>query len=513
MNLKLLLTKCISLLYRQSQLDVKDSISRDLILTTLDKIPIPETGIGSNIDKTILIDLRNTVIDMCNNPPDSEYEKDILLQHIRIVVGHDDRLYEAILQGIDKEIPENKLKKIVVEHRETIGDFFRDSKINEILDKASNMFKNNRSKIKDVGTFIQDLKLQLEPLQKMNNGKDKAIISEIFLGDTHSVNAAFKRAKAFNDTNGLIKTGWVRLNHVLEGGFRRGECVLISGLAHRNKTGFTLSLFKQFAIYNKPYMIDIRKKPLLVRISFEDETDSNMRYLYTNLKYNKERKFVTIDNETSEYLSGYVTNELQINGYHLLVMKVNGDEWEYRKLFNFIIHLESLGYEVHMVMEDYMNKMSKTGCDCLGGTGSDTKDLLQKHRNFFNPRKILYITPHQYGPEAKALIRSVPEYNFLREAAGKGYYENCKSLDQIADVDLSIHTFSYINGHNKDYYLNVGLNKHRDFVMPDEDERFFYYKYPKNKMPIPDDLLIGDSSLKKLISSSASVTEITKTEI
>ena len=57
---------------------------------------------------------------------------------------------------------------------------------------------------------------------------------------------------------------------MLQGGFRRGQFSMIAALQHKYKTGFTLSILSQIAMYTKPYMKDSFKKPLLLRISFED---------------------------------------------------------------------------------------------------------------------------------------------------------------------------------------------------------------------------------------------------
>jgi hypothetical protein len=58
---------------------------------------------------------------------------------------------------------------------------------------------------------------------------------------------------------------------MIQGGFRPGETAVIGALQHKYKTGFTLSIFAQIALFNEPKTEDKTKKPLLLRISFEDE--------------------------------------------------------------------------------------------------------------------------------------------------------------------------------------------------------------------------------------------------
>ena len=94
---------------------------------------------------------------------------------------------------------------------------------------------------------------------------------------------------------------------MLRGGFRRGEQIVIGALQHNYKTGYSLSLFKQIAIYNVPYMIVKTKKPLLVRISFEDDLALNIEFLYRSLRENETGEPIPDNLDISiEEMSAYI---------------------------------------------------------------------------------------------------------------------------------------------------------------------------------------------------------------
>jgi hypothetical protein len=98
---------------------------------------------------------------------------------------------------------------------------------------------------------------------------------------------------------------------MLQGGFREGDFCVIGALQHRYKTGFSLSLFKHLALYNTPSMRDQNKKPLLLRISFEDDITLNLQFLYQSLKENETGQKTILTNVTEEEMSSYVKERLQ----------------------------------------------------------------------------------------------------------------------------------------------------------------------------------------------------------
>lgn len=482
---KELLAKCVSLLYRESLLESKSENSSDLVRTVLENIKPSDVSLGISSDRDVLTALKSTILEMCDYPLDHVYEVSDLLQQLRINTGNDDKFFEALKQGIVEEMSESGLKRSIVNIRKSINNHFKEQTLLEVMTKYSSMLKYNRDKIPNINQFITEVVGQLEPLQMSNSSKDPALIGEIDLGDDDGLHKLFHDIKTNTNGGAVYKTGWGDLDDMLQGGFRPGlSC--IPALQHKYKTGFSLSIFKGIALCNKPQTTPENKKPLLLRISFEDNLEDNLQFLYQSLKYDETRQPVKIDNQglTVEEISAYIKDRLQVNGFHIKMLRVDPTQWSYKSICNKIIELEAQGYNIEVLMLDYLGLVPTTGCLAMAGVGSDLRDMFRRIRNFVLPKKITCITPHQLSTEAKQLTRNgVPEDKFVCEVSEKGYYAGSKQLDQELDLEVYIHIFKF----NKEWYLSVQRGKHRIPTIVADMYKYFILKFPTNGMPIPMD--------------------------
>lgn len=471
MDNKLLLVKSVTLLYRESLIPGKNENSADIVRNVLENIKLADIDISINKDRDILYALKQTALEMCENTPDHEYELGELMQRLKMNCFDDEKLYENFLQSIEPEMNETSLKRTVVNIRKSVQNHFREEKVNEILSKAAYAFRHQRDKIKNVHTWISELSAQLEPFQVAALTKDPAIVANVDIGDENSTEEVFSTIKSNSSGEGVLKTGLTGLNELLQGGFRRGEAWVIGALQHNFKTGLSLTLFKQIALYNKPVMLDPKKKPLLLRISFEDEIDKNIQWLYQSLVENETGQKCITDAISSKEMAIYIKEKLQVNGYHVKMMRVDPTQWTYMHLCNYITELESLGYEIHLCMLDYLAMLPTTGCS-IGPMGSDLRDMWRRMRNFCSTRKIALISPHQLSTEAKQLIRE-GRSNFVQDIANKGYYDKCKTIDQEVDGELYVH----IEKLNKRSWLTVQRGKHRIPTLIDDAKKFLVYPF------------------------------------
>ena len=112
---------------------------------------------------------------------------------------------------------------------------------------------------------------------------------------------------------------------------------------------------------------------------------------------------------------------------------------------------------------------------------------------------ITFITPTQVSTEGKNLIRAgMPEGDFVKEIAEKGYFAGCKQLDQEVDLELYIHLVKQ----HKETYLTVQRGKHRVPTILSDEEKYFVLKFPKG-MPIPEDITEPDRVPMRKIPSRA----------
>jgi len=492
MNDKLLLTRCINLLYKESLLENHNDNSKELVKSVLNKIKTTDISVGVKSESDIIDSLKKFITELCVMDME-DYNKDDILQSLKIILSDDERTYTVIEQMLNEDPSVGGLKRSIISTRKRLTDYFKELKLVEILNNASYKMKFKRDKIEDTKDFISELIASLEPLQVSTASKDPAILNDIDLSDDKALVEAFEGVKDENNGNKVYKTGWSALNRMLQGGIRPG-LTTIGALQHKYKTGFSLTLFKQLALYNKPLTKDPTKKPLLLRISFEDDLNLNLQFLYQSLKYDETREYVDVRNTDTETMAKYVKDRLQVNNFYIKLLRVNPDEWTYRSICNAVIEYEAMGYNVEVLMLDYLSKIPTIGCSNTGVTGSDMCDLFNKMRNFCSARDIACITPHQLSTEAKQLIRNgMPEDQFVKQVAGLGYYQHTRSLDQIIDCELFIHVFK----HQKESYLTVQRGKHRIPTIANDKDLYFILKFPK-KMPIPDDREGEDQSIPSL---------------
>jgi hypothetical protein len=283
-----------------------------------------------------------------------------------------------------------------------------------------------------------------------------------------------------------------------QGGFRRGEFVLINALPHNFKSGLTQELTMQFPMYNIPKLDDETKKPLIVYISFEDDSTVYTEFMYKYL-YNEEfGKNPDLSVITADEIAEYIKKRVSINGYHVKMLRVNPSMWTYKDIINKILEYEAHGYEVHACLVDYLAKLPTTGCDRSGPSGTDVRDMFNRIRNFMGSKRILFITPHQLSTDAKNLIRNgVPEANFVKEIANKGYTELSKQLDQVVDLELYIH----IARINKKPHLTIQRGKHRIPSILDEDLFYMTLPFPYKAPIMPDIDRDGNSTTNELVTN------------
>ena len=481
------LVKCITLLYREREIGITNDGggSKDLVLNTLARIEESDKLSGIMDNARLLDSLRKIVSDMCDESNDELYDSTSLLQSIKIITKGNDNVYEAVEKGITTQMSQSSIKRMIVNTRRSLTNYFREQELGELLKKSNYLFNHKRSELPSTNEFISSLITQLESLELQKSSKDKAITSEIDIGDKTSLDTIFREIKDGMSEESIMVTGWKKLNRMLQGGFRRGEFIVVPALQHKYKTGFTLSMFCQIALFNKPYMINNAKKPLIVRISFEDDITNNIQFVYMYLKGNEDRNYDPKNDDVStEEMSSYIKEKLSVNGYQIKMLRVNPTDWTYRHITNTLLSLEAEGYEIHLLMLDYLSMVPTTGCNTSGPTGTDMRDMFRRIRNFCGPKKITVVTPHQISPQGKQLLRSgIPNESFVKEVSEKGYYSGSSQLDQEVDLEIYIH-LAYVK---KRWYLTVQRGKHRLPTNVNEKYKYFLLPFDRRELPIQHD--------------------------
>jgi len=386
MNEKHLLVNCITLLFSCSQLDEDNENFRSLAREVLSDIKLPEVDSATNTTAKVTGSLRQTGLWMATEGVRYKHEANELLQRLRLDTLGDNELYSAIERGIIADQEPLYYKERCLKIVQQLNEYNRERNFSELVRKSAYKLSFERDKIENIRHFAAELYSSIEPYQaNAETNVDPAIVSSLDSNDLDSITTQFDVIEKMESGESILRTGWQGVNRMLRGGFRRGDEVVIGALQHNYKTGFSLSIFRQMLTYNKPYMLDPTKKPMMLRISFEDSLDMNVDYLYRSIKQNEYGSASGwVMEEDKDARAAYVKTSMESNGYEFRMMRVDPSQWGYRDICNEILRLEALGYEVHAVMLDYLAQVPTIGCT-EGPTGTDIRDMYRRMRNFTNP--------------------------------------------------------------------------------------------------------------------------------
>lgn len=502
MNNKLLLITGITLLYRESQLPGAHENSAGLIREIVQNIKLPEVSVGVDHEREILSNLKTTALTLCETPLDHQYELSEILQRLKVDTMDEEVIYDALCDGIMAEMTEKQLKRTCLNLKRTLSNWFQEEKVKEIVNKAAYTMKFKRNSITDMKKFVAQLASELEPYQVDLIHKDPAIISSVDMSKLDEVAGVFNDVQDAMSGLSVLHTGWQGMNRMLDGGFRRGEEWVFGALQHNYKTGVSLSIFMDMALYNVPVMKDPSKQPAMVRISAEDPLTQNFQFMFQRLKGiealesgqplpTKEELDVLLAQYTPDQMAMYVKEKLAVNGYVTHFIHINPSMWTYRDICNKIIELEAEGYEIHAAQVDYLLKIPTTGCDGKAA-GEDIRNMYERIANFMKARNILFHTPHQLSTDAKMLIRE-GRLGFVQSLVGRGYYAGCKQLDQVVDGELFMH-IEKVNGKS---YLTIQRGKHRKVGITPEEYLFMVLEFHPVFGLLPD-IRVADSTRKKV---------------
>ncbi len=493
MEPKLLLVKAITLVYRESQYKEKleDSLI-GVVKEIMHAVKIPEHYLDGGSAKETLSGLKATLQWMITRPVEFKFDKVEILQRLRVDCSEDDSLYEAVSDGIVADLNQDELQRTVNNHRNDLRDYINHQKVSEILKQAS-IKANFQTQTIDWKHFVKDIVAELAPYQNTEAySVHPAMVTEFDFANLDKVESQLQQAVDELSPEGALRCGLQGVNRMLGplGRFRRGEFVLIGGLQHKFKSGFLNTIMRGIAMHNVPTLRDPTKKPMILHISFENKGSDNVLWLYKSIMEAETGIYVDENKIDPVKASVYVKEKMESTGFHLYMCQMDPTMMTYRDIYTKIEELESQGYEIVVMFLDYLNKVSKKGCE-PGPFGYEIRDLVRKVRNFTMKKGITTFNAHQLSTEAKDLYRQNIK-DFLKEIAGKGYYDGCKGLDQEPDLEIHVH-IEEVNG---EFYLTLQRGKHRGLHRTPLEDQSICYKFEKIGT-ILDDVNGRDMSIKK----------------
>ncbi len=496
MDHKLVLVDLITLVYREAEYEGAGVDNTSLVRSIADKIKVSESVSEVTSGRDSIVALRATVFWMLEQGTATAFNRDDLLQRIRVNVADESYLVDALENSTMPLATQDEVIDAIQRAETKLRVELNKEQVKEIIKQAYMDTHFNDNSI-DWPNLPGKIATKMEPFAESMSGRQvhDEMVSEIDLGNLNSVADALGKARSTNSSEGVMRLGWQGFNAMLGqvGGLRRGDEVCFGALQHNFKSGLLLHIPRQIAMYNTPYMLDKTKKPLILHISLENAAEDNMMILYKWLKENETfEDFDTRDPDIDlQEAASYVHEKLTVNGYHFKFLRFDPSSFTFAKLCTLLRDYER-EYEIHLCSIDYLNMMSKEGC--MGGTDSALiRDLFRRVRNYTNPRGITLLTAHQLSSDAKQLVRNGCE-NFVKEVANKGYWADSKQIDQELDLEIIINLERPGDGST---FLTAHRGKHRmPFITPEKD-LYTVYKFAEVGA-IPDDINGESAALKKV---------------
>lgn len=496
MDTKLLLIRIITILFMESLIFKKgNASSRTLATEALKHVKLQEASVIADFSKDPISKLRDIIIWMLDQSQEHVFDRADLLQRLRLATEGEDYTYDAVRGPIETESTNEEIMRVIKTNREEINVFINKAIVTGIVKNAWTQAAFKPEQV-DWNAYAKNLINELEPFKSIGEADRSTCLESIDLTNPASLEAAFKDGLKTINPEGIIRFGWQGFNKMFgqQGGGRRGEMVVVGALQHNFKSGTTLELLKHAALYNKPFMMNEGKKPLLLRYSFENPAIVDIMHIFKSLMEAETNQL--IDETMIDPIAAaiYVNEKLSATGYKVVIEHHDPTNVTVAKLFDMIESWENKGYEIHMLNLDYLAMISTKGCK-QGATGQDIRDLFRRVRNFIESKQIFCVTPHQLSVDAKKRTRDGGiEADFVREIANKGYWDSCSTIDQEVDMEIYQHLVK-INGET---YITWMRGKHRKAGTPTPFEDYYcVYKFGKVAF-IPDDIMGISQSRKKV---------------
>ena len=484
MNETNILINIISLLTKEAFLKGEVGFSSEFCASILDSIESKKKFVIVGGETDTVQSLKAIATTLLTIDYERGMDIEIILQDIKLVLKDDEYTLQIALDSIIFINDEDKIKTKINNLKNSLQTYFTDTRLSKLLSKASFDFNKKRGMITSLKNFSESLIAEISEIASSDSKVDSAITSEVDFDKEEELDELVKKSKEDNNFGGKYKTGWQGLDEMTSGGIRGGEFCTFMALQHKYKTGVTLSVFMQLMMNNTPVLLDPKRKPLFVWVSMEDDSTLAIKFMYEYLKNCLDEPADDYETKSTSEITKFILNELTKTGFSIKILRVNPTDWSFTGLFGKMLQYEKDGYEIQTVGLDYLSLIPTTGCNNTGPMGTDLRDLFRRTRNFFSVRKTRVLTPHQASAASKQLIRNgVPDLDFVKEVAGKGYYSGSTQLDQEIDLEFYVH-LANVGGKT---YLTIQRGKHRG--APIIEDKYKYMILPfNNNLPIPSDV-------------------------
>ncbi len=342
----------------------------------------------------------------------------------------------------------------------------------------------------DVDLTETILKLQKD-LDKIGSNKSDpfaSVAGRVDFSNLESVVECFDEAKESVSLDGVLRTGLKGLNDMWGiGGYIRGGSYNYGALTHNYKSGMLLDHCRWLPVYNEPRLRDANKKPMILRISFENKPSQDLPVMFKCIWEAEHQKTCDVADIPSDEAAKYIRDKLGVNDFHFEILCYDPNQMDVWKVIEILQGFESMGYEIHAVIIDYLELLTKGGSATMRSDEKITY-AFEVLRNHCFGRGITQINAHQLSTEAQNLSREGTA-NFAEKCSKGGWYMNCKSLHTKLDGEAILHIHE-VGGED---YLTFARGKNRTHHTTTARRKKFAYKFEEYG-GIVDDVLADKSN-------------------
>jgi hypothetical protein len=471
-NPYVVLIRCITALYLINKTPGNWTDIKKTIKETLTYIELPTATIGDGSDGIISINLRSMADWMLSVEEGIDFNKEDILGRIRINLRGETSYLNELELSISIEGDEDRSRKRIRSINSELKFDLNKQRIKKLVARMNHRINFSASGI-DTKEAIRELQENLAKYNVDPEGSEKAgFVGRLITTDLEAMEKVFETAKEVNSPEGLLRTGFVGLNRMAGGiGLRRGELINVGALTHNYKTGMLNDLARQVPLYNTPFMFDVKKKPLVLRVSFENKLEQDLPIIYKSLIEQETGEKITLSEIDQVKAAQYIKNRLEVNGYKFGMECYDPNNFDVYDLIDLISKYEADGYELHLLVVDYMELIVNIA-KSADRRDEAINDAFQVIRNHCFPKGITVVTAHQLSTEAQQLAREGTA-NFAEKVSTGGYYRNTKSLHTKLDLEIITHIVK-LDGVS---YLTVARGKHRGGEDTPEKHRTYFQPF------------------------------------
>lgn len=475
MNLRVLLIQSIALLYWESVAPDSGYDSRALISGIINDLPDINGIAGTDEDRENLQTLRTICLSFAEG--NQTIDKSFLENKLKLNIKKDPELRQDVIDSL--QLPDDGdeavLKRIQSLHTE-LNNWLNQKAMKDEIRKIASKTIYTTSPTFNVSDMAREIIGTMERfVGSTSNQNDPALHSYFDVNDIEHLTEQFEKVQEDGSPDMVLKTGWQGLNRMFGeiGGLRRGNMYVIGAMPSMGKSLVTSCITLHAAMFNTPYLLDKTKKPCIVHISTENDTNLNLRIWFRYLWECEYNERCNLEDHDPHSMATWFNERVTRNGYHFKAYHIDPNLVHYTDIISRLMRLEAEGYELHLVSIDYLMMIKM---DDKLGEGTQAfwiQQLFKILRQYTNPRQIALITPHQVSTEA-ALLKRQGATDFVKQVAGKRYWMYCRGLDTEVDCEIIL---NIEHDHEKRAYMAFGRGKDRSTQGTPEKDKFFFIPF------------------------------------